>query len=79
MLFLLRLKTDLLNFNRELDNLEKNLIFSLKQIPLNILLIALEIQKYKYKYQTIQVQVKKIRKLIIISQYIYKLYQRKFS
>ena len=70
---LVTIKNYLSNFNRDLIDLEKNLIISLKQIPLNIFLTTLEIQQYKNKYQAIRIQLKKIRQFIIISRYIYNL------
>lgn len=75
---LVKLKKHLSNFNRDLIDLEKKVIVELKQIPLNILLTALEIQEYKNKYQQIQFQLKKVRQFIIISRYIYKASQGKF-
>ena len=79
LLFLLiKIKKKLSDFNSDLPDLEKSLIISLKQIPLNILLTALEIKEYNNKYQAIQFQIQKIRQFMIISRYIYKVYQRKF-
>ena len=79
LLFLLiKIKKKLSNFNSNLPDLEKILMISLKQIPLNILLTALEIKEYNNKYQAIQFQIQKIRQFMIISRYIYKVYQRKF-
>ena len=76
--FLVKLRKYLFEFNNDLIDLEKKIIIYLKQIPLNILLTALEIQEYKHKYQAVQIQIKKLSKIIIISRYIYKLYQKKF-
>ena len=75
---LIKIKNNLSDFNNKLIDLETSLIISLKQIPLNILLTGLEIKEYNNKYQAMQFQLKKIRQFMIISRYIYKVYQGKF-
>ena len=60
------------------SSFRRRAIHTVIKIPLEIFLVALEIQTYKNNYQKLKSNIQKINKIIIVSRYIYKIYQKKF-
>lgn len=71
---LIKLKTYLTQFNQSLPSIEANLTLLLKQIPLILLLTALEMQKYKKDYRQWRSNLQKVSQIITVSKYVYKIY-----
>ncbi|BAQ61901.1 hypothetical protein GM3708_2307 [Geminocystis sp. NIES-3708] len=57
--------------------INQNSTLILKEIPLTILLTGLEIQKFRTNYINLKIRIKNIKKIIIITQFIYKIIRLK--
>lgn len=75
---LIEFKKYLFNINTILIKLNYNLFIILKEIPLTILLTALEIEKVKNNYSLWQIKIRNTQKIIIITKFIYQIFQQKF-
>lgn len=74
---LIQFKKYLFNLNQVLLQVNYDLPLILKEIPLAILLTALEIKKFKNNYSLLKLKIKNTQKLIIIIKFIYRLTQGK--
>ncbi|WP_017292870.1 hypothetical protein [Geminocystis herdmanii] len=74
---LIQFKKYLFNLNQVLLQINYDLPLILKEIPLAILLTALEIKKFKSNYNLLKLKIKNTQKLIIIIKFIYRLTQGK--
>lgn len=63
--------------NHVLLKINQNSTLILKEIPLTILLTGLEIQKFRTNYINLKIRIKNIKKIIIITQFIYKIIRLK--
>lgn len=76
---LIQFKKYLFNLNQVLVQVNSNLDLILKEIPLTILLTALEIKKFKQNYSLLKLKIKNTQKLIIIIKFIYQITQQKLK
>lgn len=72
-------KSFLLEINVVLNQLNQNLPMLLKEVPLLILLTALEVKNIKLKYIKFKHNFQQIQKVILISQIIYRFSKAKVS
>lgn len=70
---LIQFRQYLSNVNRVLEQINYDLELILKEIPLTILLTALEIKKFRQNYSAWKLNIKKTQKLIIIIKLIYRI------
>lgn len=74
---LIQFNNYLLNLNKLLSQINSNASFILKEIPLTILLTALEINKFKTDYINLKTKIKNTQKIIIITNFFYKIVRSK--
>lgn len=74
---LIQFKKYLFNWNQVLWQVNHDLELILKEIPLTILLTALEIKKFKQNYSLLKLKIKNTQKMIIIIRFIYQITQQK--
>ena len=71
-IYLIKWRQKIKTLNENLDLAKSKMQISLRTISLKILLITLEVQQYKNKYKYINQKVLQLRKLIIITRYLYR-------
>ena len=71
-IYLIKWRQQIKTLNENLDLAKSKMQISLRTISLKILLITLEVQQYKNKYKNINQKVLQVRKLIIITRYLYR-------
>ena len=76
---LIRFRQYVRELNQNIVSMEEEFLLLLKQVPLDIFLTALEIQQYKYNYQQLRQKAKYIQRIIIISQYIYRIWKKQIA
>lgn len=70
---LIQFRKYLSSVNRDLVKINYSLELVLKEIPLTILLTALEIKQFRQNYSSWKLNLKKTQKLIIIIKLIYRI------
>ncbi|MGI0481875.1 hypothetical protein ACN4EE_13930 [Geminocystis sp. CENA526] len=76
---LIQFKKYLSKVNRFLQHINYDLELILKEIPLTILLTALEIKKFRQNYTSWKLKLKNTQKLIIIMRLIYRITKPKLA
>lgn len=70
---LIQFNNYLFNLNHLLSQININSTLILKEIPLTILLIGLEIKKFRSDYINLKTKIKNTQKIIIITKFIYRI------